>query len=90
VYTARGSSEASARKLGEAEVASCDDMGDDARGSYFPDDAKRVTTWEFEGYPPEDVLGIQLEEGGLWSVYVSDSVTPDERERLIAALATSG
>ena len=88
VYTARGFTEIPAAKHGEAEVASCDDNGEDASGAYFPDDASRVTTWEFEGFSPDDVLGVRFEEGTL-SVYVSDSVSLDERERLIKELATS-
>lgn len=89
VYSGWSATDAEVRRLGEAERASCDDTSEDAKGSYFGDDAERVTVWSFEGYPSDEVLGVRLDETS-YTIFVADSLPDDERDRLVAELSASG
>lgn len=56
-------------------------MGEDAAGSVFPDNARQVTAWRFDGYSPERVLGVRFGDD-QFAVFVADSVGPEESERI--------
>jgi hypothetical protein len=71
-------------RLGEADLASCADVGPDARGAYFADVPPRIPVWAFLGYDPAEVLGVQ-ESGGV-RVLLADDLTADVRDDLIAEL----
>ncbi len=60
-----------AQPVGRAELASCDDVGEDARGAYFPDDPRQVDVWSFEGQAPDLALGV-LESDDRYRVFVAD------------------
>lgn len=73
-------------RLATAESADCDDVGADARGSVFPEDPRLVDTWQFTGYPTDEVLGVRLGQDTM-SVFVADVVPPEQRDRLAEELA---
>jgi hypothetical protein len=81
VYTSYGYTERSARKHSVADRADCDDVGEDAAGSVFPEHPQQVTTWSCSGYPPERVVGVRVDRE-LFAVFVADSVSDSERERI--------
>lgn len=86
VYTSYGMSSREADPHVDADEADCDDTGRDPQGSVFPDSPSRVRTWVFEGYPPEEVLGVQYGKNSF-GVFVADTVAPDEQERIYADLS---
>lgn len=86
VYTSYGHTEHSATEFSSAEEADCDDVGDDAAGSVFPEEPRQVTTWAFPQYPPEDVLGVRFDQD-TFAVFVADTVPPEKRDRIYKALA---
>jgi hypothetical protein len=51
----------------------------------FADHPAQVTTWSFDGYPPEEVVGVRVARGSF-AVYVADSLADDERERIVRLL----
>lgn len=88
VFTSYGETQHAAQEYGDALEAECEDTGADARGSVFTESSRAVTTYRFEGYPPSQVLGVTF--GGSPSdglgVFMSDSVSADERERILREL----
>ncbi len=78
-----------AKEFASAEMADCDDVGVDARGSVFPEDPRWVDTWQFAEYPTDEVLGVRLGQDTM-SVFVADSVSPEDRDRLAEKLRTAG
>lgn len=81
VYTSHGYTERKASRHSVADQADCEDVGEDAAGSVFPEHPQQVTTWSFRGYPPEEVLGVRSDKNSL-AVFVADSVPDAERERI--------
>ncbi|MBC9732419.1 DUF6281 family protein [Nocardioides marmotae] len=86
VYTSHGSTSRDATRHGRADEAQCHDIGPDAGGSVFADDPEQVRTWTFEGYSPDEVLGVKYGTNGF-GVFVADTVQPDQRERIYAELS---
>lgn len=85
VYTSHGYTERKASRHSVADQADCEDVGEDAAGSVFPEHPQQVTTWSFRGYPPEEVLGVRSDKNSL-AVFVADSVPDAERERIYREL----
>lgn len=85
VYTSHGYTEQPASRHGVADRARCDDVGQDAAGSVFPEDPEQVTTWSFPGYPPEQVVGVRFDKDSF-AVFVADTVADAERERIYREL----
>lgn len=85
VYTSYGYTERKASRHSAADRADCDDVGEDAAGSVFPDNPEQVDTWSFRGYPTDEVLGVRVDEGSF-AVFVADSVPDAERERIFREL----
>ncbi|MCD6638990.1 MAG: DUF6281 family protein [Nocardioides sp.] len=81
VYTSHGYTERKASRHSVADQAVCEDVGEDAAGSVFPEHPQQVTTWSFRGYPPEVVLGVRSDKDSF-AVFVADSVPDAERERI--------
>ena len=82
VYTWDGVADEKATAPHEsADLADCDDTGEDSKGSVFPDDPTQVSTWTFDGYPPTQVLGVASDDGSF-GVFIADEVTPQDRERI--------
>ncbi|MGN0062810.1 MAG: DUF6281 family protein [Nocardioides sp.] len=85
VYTSYGMTDLKASPAGMADRAECDDVGEGAGGSTFPEDPEQVRAWVFDDFPPEKVVGVRYGEDEL-GVFISDDVQPDERERIHAQL----
>ena len=88
VYTSHGYTERSATKHSSAEEADCEDVGPDATGSVFPESPRHVTTWTIANYPPAKVLGVRSGNMDSFAVFVADSVSPDERDRIYEDLVS--
>ena len=86
VFTSYGYTKSEATRHGVADQAECHDFGHDAAGSVFPDDPQQVPTWTFDGYSPDEVLGVRFGNGGF-AVFVVDSLPPEERDRMLEALS---
>ena len=78
-----------ASRHGTAELADCHDVGEDAPGSVFPEVPQTVVVFAFEGYSPDQVLGIRA-GGGLFEVMVARSLSRDEVERVMQELTAEG
>jgi hypothetical protein len=87
VYTSHGYTRRNATKHSMAEEADCEDVGQDAAGSVFPESPRHVTTWTFAEYPATKVLGVRSSKGSF-AVFVAESVPPDERQRIYEDLAS--
>ena len=85
VYVEAGLTTHPGTRVGKADLSSCDDMGEDPRGTYFPEDPDHVTVWSFRGQDPDRVLGVRA-PGGVRRVLVAENLTEPER----GALARSG
>ena len=83
-YTSYGYTAREAVRHGTAEQASCDDVGEEARGSVFAG-GDQVGTWTFAGYEPGEVLGVRF-DASSFAVYVADTVAADERDRIYEEL----
>ena len=81
VYTSYGYSDRKATRYSVADQADCQDLGEDAAGSVFPEDPEQVTTWAFRGYPTDRVVGVRFDRDSF-AVFVSDSVSDTERDRI--------
>lgn len=86
VYTSYGYTERKANRHSVADRADCDDVGEDATGSVFPEHPQQVTTWSFRGYPPEEVVGVRFDKNSF-AVFVADSVPDAERQRIYRDLS---
>lgn len=86
VYTSYGFTDRHGTTYESADQASCEDVGEDARGSVFTDEPPQVATWTFRGYPSDEVLGVRF-DADSFEVYVADSVAPADRERIYEELA---
>ena len=85
VYTGWSAAKTDAQRYGDAGRASCKDTSADAEGSVFAGDPEKVTVWSFEGYSPNKVLGVRLDEEH-YTVFVADSVSDGDRDDLIREL----
>jgi hypothetical protein len=85
VYTSYGHTQRKASRHSVADRADCDDVGEDAAGSVFPEDPQQVPTWSFAAYPPSEVVGVRFDKDSL-AVFIADSVPDPERERIIQSL----
>lgn len=86
IYTSVGIIERGATRFSTAELADCDDVGADARGSVFPKHPQRVDTWEIPGYSTDEVLAICLDQESF-DVLASEAIPAEERERILDDLA---
>jgi hypothetical protein len=86
VYTSYGYTEHPAARYASADAGDCHDVGEGAAGSVFTEHPRQVTTWVFSGFPPEKVLGVRVDRGSF-VVFVADSVSPEDRDRIHRDLA---
>jgi hypothetical protein len=84
-YTSTGYTERAATKHLPADEAECHDIGETPAGSVFPESPEQVTTWTFDGYPPEKVLGVHFKDDSF-AVFVADFVGQRARNRISRAL----
>ena len=90
VYVEAGLTTHPGTRVGEADLSSCDDLGEDPRGTYFPEDPDHVTVWSFRGQDPDRVLGVRA-PGGVRRVLVAANLTEPERgARARAGLLNTG
>lgn len=89
VYTSHGFTSRAARAYGEALEAVCEDVGVNPRGSVFTDDSRTVPTYRFPGHPPDQVLGVDDGADGELGVFVADSVSRVDRDRIYEELSQS-
>jgi len=85
-YNNAGFTEHDGVRLGDADGSSCDDVGPDSRGAYFPQDTRQVGVWSFEGFDPSEVIGSR-EPDGSFRVYLVEELPDIEAEKIQAALA---
>lgn len=85
VYTGYAFTEREGTQVGVADKAECHDMGDDAEGSVFADDPVHVDVWAFEGYSPDQVLGVRFDDR-RFEVYFAESLASTDIERMSEAL----
>lgn len=85
-YTSYGTTSREAVRHGHAVGAVCHDVGAGASGSVFPDVPAHVRTWTFDGYSPDEVLGVRYGHHDL-AVFVAGTVRPADRERIYADLS---
>ena len=85
VYTSYGFTREPATEHRPAEVAACHDVGPDPEGSVFTDDGATVTSWRFDGYSADEVLGVR-QDRHRYVVLVATSVSDTDRDRIMAAL----
>ena len=86
MYTSYGYTDRQARRHAAAQAAECDDVGEGAAGSVFPEDPRRVPTWSFRGQPHNRVLGVRFDKDSF-AVFIAESVPIAERERIFRDLA---
>ena len=89
VFTSYAFTRAQATRQGVADAAECHDVGADPAGSVFPDDPRQVRTWSFEGYSPDEVLGVRAGDDAF-AVFIAESVSATERDRIADGLSNSG
>jgi hypothetical protein len=87
VFTSYGYTSNTGSKYGIALEAVCEDVGADARGSVFTDESRQVTTYRFPGYPPSQVLGVRYSPDEDFAVFVADSVSPNDQDRIYRELS---
>jgi Family of unknown function (DUF6281) len=85
IYTGAASSAEPVTQVGMADEASCDDVGEDLRGTYFPPNPRQVNVWAFKGIPTTEVIGVR--QGDLLGVFVSDAVPEVRAARLVDKVA---
>ncbi len=78
---------AEGQRVGLAEMASCDDVGRDARGSYFPDEPRTVEVWSLP--PVETTKAVGVLQGRGFTVYVAAGLSDEERQRVLEQLGLS-
>lgn len=64
VYRESGFTDTVAEEIGTADLADCDDVGVDAKGSHFPDNPEQVTVWSIPGKDSAQVIVIAYPDGG--------------------------
>ena len=86
VYSSYGATERRARRHTKAERADCQDVGQNARGSVFPEQPELVTAWKIPTYPPEKVLAVRYDRGSFF-VFTADSLPASERDQILQELS---
>lgn len=86
VYSSYGFVEGPAVRHASADRADCEDVGEDARGSVFPEDPQQVRTWRFPGFSPDEVVAVRFDERSF-EVFIADSLPAGERDRVGEAVS---
>jgi Family of unknown function (DUF6281) len=85
IYSGTGYSAQKGTRIGIADESNCDDIGENARGPYFPSDPRQVEVVAFEGIPTTEAVGVRY--GKRLTVFVSEDVPANRAEQLLAGLA---
>ncbi len=86
IYTSLGRIQHSAILYSSADEADCEDVGENADGSVFPEHPRQVRTWAFSGFPPEKVLGVRANRDSF-AVLFADTMSPEQRDQIYQDLA---
>jgi hypothetical protein len=86
VFSSYGFTRRDATRNGLAQESVCEDVGARARGSVFTAESRQVATYRIDGYPPSRVLGVRYPHLPHLAVYVADSVSPADRDRIYREL----
>jgi len=74
--------------LGDAQQSSCEDIGRNARGAYFAEDAPVVRAWAVRGQDPAGVIATVGSDGRI-ALYVADDLSDRQQERLTTRLSVA-
>ena len=85
VYTGYAFTDREATEVGVADKAECLDVVEDAQGPVFGDDPEQVDVSSFEGYSPDEVVGVRFDDQ-RYEVYFADSLSSIDIERIAAEL----
>lgn len=88
VYTSYGYTDRHATEFGTADEADCHDVGPNAEGSVFSEDARQVTVWSFHGFAPARVLGVRFDKESF-AVFVAESVPRGDIDAIVRDLGRS-
>lgn len=88
VYTSYGYTHRHATEFGTADEADCHDVGPNAEGSVFSEDARQVTVWSFRGFAPARVLGVRFDKESF-AVFVAESVPRGDIDAIVRDLGRS-
>lgn len=86
VYSSYGFVERRAIRHTSAERADCEDVGEDATGSVFPEVPDEVRTWTFPGFSADEVVGVRF-DASSFEVFIADPLPDGERERLFEQMS---
>ena len=86
VFTAVGSSSRHAERYSTALETVCEDVGRNARGAVFTDEARTLTTYRFPVYSTSEVLGVRFGDEGALTVFVADSINAHDRDQIAREL----
>ena len=88
VYSGYGHTDEEATELGTADAAECHDVGPNAAGSVFEDNARQVTIWSFDRYPTDEVVGVEFDED-TFAVFVAEGVPSGRTEQIVRELTAA-
>ncbi|MGH3357198.1 MAG: DUF6281 family protein, partial [Nocardioidaceae bacterium] len=83
VYGLIGYTSDVATKTGTAQKSRCADVGKNARGSYFPDNAPSVTAYSFKQVAPATAVAIPENRDRTYDVYMPDSIPPKKAQHIL-------
>jgi hypothetical protein len=89
VYLDAGFVRHSAQPAGQADDSDCADNGEDARGVYFPEGARQVDVWSFDGQDAHSVLGVR-EPSGKLRVFVAEGQDSTQIMRALQQRGSGG
>lgn len=85
VYSGYGHTDHEATEVGTAEQAECHDMGPSPEGSVFGNDPSQVVVFAFDGYPTDEVVGVEFARGSF-AVFVAERVPSDRSDEILQQL----
>lgn len=85
VYVGVGVSQRPATRIGLAEQADCDDVGNARPGSSFPADPRKVDVWSFDALDHDSAVGVRQPDGSF-QVLVAQGLPRAQFERISGAL----
>lgn len=62
LYKEEGFTKSVNERIGQADLAACDDTGANARGPFFPDDPKQIAVWSVPGKNSVGTVAIRYND----------------------------
>lgn len=72
------------QRVGQADLASCEDVGREARGNVFPEEPQRVEVWSLP--PVESTKAVGVVQGRGFTVYLARGLSDEDRQRVLDQL----